>query len=550
MPAHRKHTRKWALLALATATVLVASGCSIQPKSNNSGGLDETTVKLAADDGSPTYEQTFNPYSGVRRLGSNLVYEPLMVLNTLDGSETPFLATGYEFIDPSTIAFTVREGVTWSDGEDFSADDVVFTFELLKEFPALDTLGVWQQVDDITADGQTVTFHLNAENVNAVRPIEQTLIVPEHIWADIDDPTAYKDEEPVGTGPFTLGEFAPTQYTMTRNVDYWQADNVEIENVVYTASNTQLDIVNGAYDWGYAYISDVEKTWVGIDDAHNYWYPAGGVITLYPNLTDGPLSNVDVRRGVSAALDRDAIADDAVEGYLPGAPQTGLILPGFQSWTDPDIADSGHVAQDADAALGYFEAAGYTQKDGQLVDASGKPLELSITTANGYTDWLRAVQAVQGQLEAVGITVNVEQPQPAAYQQALQNGDFDLAMGAFGGTGSIFDDYNTLLNSAFVVPVGEAASGNFQRYSNPAVDDALAQLKVTTDVEQQKELSYVLQQAMYEDIPVIAMYYGGLWGIYSDAKFTGWPSAQDPYASPKTWDSSVLSVVTNVTKAD
>ena len=142
----------------------------------------------------------------------------------------------------------------------------MFTFELLKRFPRIDTLGVWQQVDTVTADGNVVRFALSAENVTAVRPIEQTLIVPEHIWSRVEDPTTYADEDPVGTGPFTLGDFAPNQYSMVKNDAYWQADTVQIDEIVYPASNTQLDIVNGDYDWGYALIMiDVENTWVGLD---------------------------------------------------------------------------------------------------------------------------------------------------------------------------------------------------------------------------------------------------------------------------------------------
>ncbi len=547
----RSTRRRW---GTAVVGIMAASAAlSLPTWTHASAGSDsgDGVVKLAADDGSPTFERTFNPYSATARVGTRLVYEPMVVVNSLDGSETPFLATGYEVVDPSTIEFTLRDGVTWSDGEAFTADDVVFTFELLKQFPALDTQGVWQQVDTVTADGNVVRFGLSAENVTAVRPIEQTLIVPEHIWSGVDDPTTYADEDPVGTGPFTLGDFAPNQYSMVKNDAYWQADAVQIGEVVYPASNTQLDIVNGDYDWGYAYISDVENTWVGVDpDHHTFWYPPGGVITLFPNLTDGPLSDVNVRRGISAALDRESIADDAVEGYTTVAPQTGLILPGFADWVDADIADQGYITQDVDAAQGFFEAAGYTLDGDHLVDSSGQQLELTITTANGWTDWLRAAQAVQNQLEDVGISVEIDQPQPAAYQQALASGEFDLAMGAFGGTGSIYDDYNALLSSSFDVPIGETATSNFQRFSDPDVDALLDEFKVTTDEARQHELAAGLQQAMYDDVPVIAMYYGPLWGIYNDARFTGWPSAEDPYTTPKTWDSSVLLVVTHVTRVE
>lgn len=541
--------RRFAVIAALSAAALALVACT--PGGDSSSESEAGVVKLAADDGSPTFERNFNPYVG-GRIGAKFIYEPLFVVNSLDGSETPFLGESYEFVDSSTIQVTLREGATWSDGEAFTADDVLFTFDLLKEFPALDGFGVWQRLSSVTADGSVVTFTLLAPDATAFRPIEQTLIVPEHIWADIDDPTTFTNEEPVGTGPFLAGDFAPNQYSIERNADYWQADTVEIERIDFPASNTQADIVNNGYDWGYAYISDVDNVWVAPDSEHrSYWFPPGGVIALYPNLSAGPLADVDVRRGISLAFDRDAIAGDAVEGYVDGAPQTGLMLPGFADWTSPDIADGGIVTQDTDAALESFAQAGYTLQDGKLVDSSGAQLELSIMIANGYTDWLRAAQAMQQQLEQVGLLVTIDQPQEAGFYEAFNAGDFELAMGAFGGQGNLYLDFNSLLSSYYLKPVGDSsATGNWERYSNPDVDAALEELKVTTDEERQKELGYEIQQAMYEDLPVIVLYYGGLWGIFDSSRFSGWPSEDDPYTPPRTWDSSVLKVVTTVKKVD
>ncbi|MFT4011760.1 MAG: ABC transporter substrate-binding protein [Nocardioidaceae bacterium] len=539
--------RRGRVLAIAAvaAAALALSACNAatpSPSSSSSGVL-----KLAADDGSPTFEKNFNPYVGAR-LGSKFIYEPLFVVNSLDGSETPFLGESYEFTDPSTITVTLRDGVTWSDGTAFSADDVVFTFNLLKDFPALDGYGVWQRLASVSADGNVVTFSLSAADATAFRSIEQTLIVPEHIWEDIADPTTFTNEDPIGTGPFLAGSFAPNQYSIVKNPTYWQADKVEIEEIDFPASNTQADIVNNGYDWGYAYISDVDNVWVAPDPEHrSYWFPPGGVIALFPNLTTGPLADVNVRRGISEAFDRDAIADDAVEGYVDGAPQTGLMLPGFADWTDPSIPDEGKVTQDTDAALASFAAAGYTLTDGKLVDSSGTQLALSIMVANGYTDWLRAAQAMQQQLKDVGISITIDQPEEAGFYQQFNAGDFDLAMGGFGGQGNLYLDFNTLLSSYYLKPVGDqSAVGDWERYSNPDVDAALEELKVTTDTARQKELGYQIQQAMVNDIPVIALYYGGLWGIFDSSRFTGWPSADDPYAAPRTWDASVLLIVTHV----
>jgi peptide/nickel transport system substrate-binding protein len=177
-------------------------------------------------------------------------------------------------------------------------------------------------------------------------------------------------------------------------------------------------------------------------------------------------------------------------------------------------------------------------------------LTLTITTAAGYNDWLKGVQEVQKQWGAIGVDVKVESPQPAAYTLALRNGEYDLAMGATGGTGNTFRDFNNLLSSEWVKPVGEEASNNFERFSDPAVDEILAEYKVALDPAVQAELANQLQEVVYEQIPSISLYYGGAWGLFSDAKFTGWPSADDPYVSPKTYESTPLIILTSLKKVN
>ena len=317
------------------------------------------------------------------------------------------------------------------------------------------------------------------------------------------------------------------------------------------ASNKQLDLVNKGYDWAYSYMNNVDKTWAGQKDKYNvYWFPPGGTVSLFPNLTKAPFNDVNFRKGLSYALDREKIAKDAEEGYVEGATQTGLLLPNQEKWVNSSIENDGKISQDSDKALEYFAKAGYTKSGDKLVDASGKQLELNITVPNGYTDWLRGVQTMQSQLTKLGISVKLTKPQPAAYTQAQNNGDFDLIISSFGGSGNIFQDYNNLLNSEFALPVGQSTSANFERYSNDATDALLAQLKSATDDAAQKNIVDQLQQVVYDEVPVIGLFYGGLWGLFSNKNFTGWPSADNPYAPPTTWTQAMLLVVTNIKKAE
>lgn len=547
-----KTIKRIAAATLAVATIIGVAACG---GSNGSNGTEAASasnqILYGGDAGSPTFVRNFNPFSSSRRQGINFMFEPLQVVNAIDGKATPFLATGGKIIDPQTIEYTIREGVKWSDGEDFTADDVVFTFNLVKENPALDTLGVWQHIDTIESTDSTVTFHLKEADIPAETIINQQLIVPEHIWKDVDDPVKWTNEDPVGTGPYVIDTFGPNQYTLKKNENYWQNDKVAVEKIVAPASNKQLDIVNKGYDWAYSFITDVDKTWVGANKQHNhYWFPPGGTVSLYPNLTKKPFDDVNFRKGLSYAINRDKIAKDAELGYVDGASQAGLLLPNWEDWINEDIPNQGKVEQDTDKSLEYFAKAGYTQKDGKLVDASGKQLELNITVPNGYTDWLRGMQSAQSQLGKLGITVKLTQPQPAAYTQAQNNGDFDLIVSSFGGTGSLYQDFNNLLNSEFATPVGTSTSANFERYKSDEADQLLAQLRAAADEDEQKEIVDQLQQIVYDEVPVVTMFYGGLWGLYSDKNFTGWPSEDNPYAPPTTWNSSMLLVVTNLKKAN
>ncbi|SDO24995.1 peptide/nickel transport system substrate-binding protein [Nakamurella panacisegetis] len=547
-PGRRR--RVAAFLALTLATLLALSGCNIAVQGGSSGAGEPGAVLIAADTGSPTMARNFNPFASSARVGAKFMYEPLGVMNQIDGKDTMFLATGYRVENPTTIVFTIRRGVTWTDGADFTPADVAFTFGLLKAHVALDTTGVWQHVKSVAVSGDDVTFHLLGPDVPAAQIIENVPIVPQHIWSGVADPVTFTNQTPVVTGPYTLGTFNPNEYTLVKNDHYWQADKVAIDKLVFPGSNSQLDIVDNGYDWAYSFLTDVQNTWVKQNGGKNvYWYPPGGTIALFPNLTKAPFNNLNFRQALSYSLNRKQIADTAEQGYVQPAGQSGLLLPNQQKWLDPSLPNGGNISQDTAKALSYYQKAGYHQSGGKMVDASGRQLVLTITTANGYSDWLQGVQTVQKQLSALGISVKINQPQPAAYAQQQQNGTYDLIVGSYGGTGSVYQDFNNLLNSKFAAPIGTATTANYQRFKSPAADKLLAQYQATSDPATQLRIAHQLEQIVYTQLPAIGMFYGGLWGLFSNANFTGWPSQADPYAPPITWMSSVLLILTHLKKA-
>ena len=537
--------------SIAALTTLGVSACQGHANDTTSAA---GTLTIQGDAGDPTLTENFNPFSTTQLEGTRLIYEPLEIASSVDGSFTPYLATGHTFTDSKTLVFTLRSGVKWSDGQAFSAKDVLFTFNLLKKNSALDTTGVWSQLAGVSASGNKVTMTFKQPSVPFAQVVAGVPIVPEHIWSKVSgDLTKYTNTKPVGTGPFELDKFAPTQYTEKKNSSYWQADKVAPSEVKFPAqssnqSTNQLDITSGKFDWSYNYLPNVQQTFVSKSSNNTYWFPPGGTIGLFLNLTKAPYNNVNFRQGISLALNRQTIAQKAVNGYTGAASLSGLILPNLKQYLDPSLPNQGLVTQNASSAKSAFQKAGFTYSGSKLTK-NGKQVAMTIEMPNNFTDWVAAATEVKSELSAVGINVTLNEPQYAQYEKDIQAGSFDAAMGGFGGSGSPYIDFNNALNSKFATPLNTPTVNNFERFKSPQVDQALSQLAAAVGKDAQNQATYKLEQVMYKQVPIVLMYYGGSWGLFSTKNFTGWPSQSNPYMLPTTYNNAMLQVVTHIKAA-
>jgi peptide/nickel transport system substrate-binding protein len=553
------HARSVAVCLCAAALMATtASACSSGNSAGTSGSSTGSggTLTIQGDTGNPSLVEDFNPFTPSTELhGAFLIYEPLEIPSPVNGAYTPFLATGYKFTNSTTLVYTIRPGVKWSDGTAFTPADVVFTFNMLKKTPALDTTGVWAQISGVSASGNDVTFTFKAPDVPFANTIAQVPIVPEHVWSKITNPATFADTNPVGTGPFMLSSFAPTQYTLKKNPLYWNAAKIAPSSVVFPAqasnqSTNQLEVSSGQFDWSYTYIPDVKTTYVNRDPSTNsYWFPPGGTIGLFLNLTQAPYNNVNFRQGISQALNRATISQKAVNGYMAPASLSGLILPNLQQWLNPSLPDQGLVSQNRGAAMADFAKAGYTLKGGKLTGPSGTQATMSIVLPNSFTDWAAAATEISSELGQVGIKVSLDEPQYTQYSQTTQAGTFNAAIGGFGGSGNPYTDFNQALNSSFATPVHTPTVNNFERFKNAQVNQALATLAAATSKPAQQQATDQLEKMMYTSVPIVLLYYGGSWGLFSTKHFTGWPSASNPYTLPTNYNNSLLTVVTHLVKA-
>ncbi len=544
---------KGAAAAASLSLLAAACGSAATPASSTTPSK-ATTLVVGVDNGSPTLADNFNPFSPNARIGTTYMYEPLQYVNTLNGSYSPMLATSHKFVNATTLQFQIRSGAKWSDGTPITPADVLFTFNLLKKYPALDGAGIWKHVSSISASGNTVTFKFSSPDVPFAQAIASTVILPSHIWSKIANPVTFTNTSPVTSGPYKLGTFNPNQYVLVKNPLCWQASKVAVQKVVFPAMSggqtAQLELAKGQFGWATLFVPNVQQDWVSKAPKYNhYWFPPGGTISLYMNLTKAPFNNLTFRKALSYGLDRSSIATKAENGYVQQASQSGLLLPNLSKWLDPSLPNSGKITYNPTKAKALLASAGYRLSNGKLLSPSGQPVQFSIITPNGFSDWLQAAQTISQELSKLGITVTISTPEYAGYNSSLQNGQFQTALGGFGGSGSPYIDFHGILSSALSAPVGQAAPSNFERWISPSTDALLHKVATTTNTAQQKSAVYQLEGVMYHQLPVLTLFYGATWSEYSTKNFVGWPSASNPYAPPAPYGQAPLAIMTHLRPA-
>jgi peptide/nickel transport system substrate-binding protein len=521
-------------LAAGAATALLLAGCGADG-GGSGGGTSALTIANVAGQ---TWTCSFNPFNpNVQFLSFGFAYEPLVYVNALqDNAETPMLAESYEWnADKTALTFTIRDGVKWNDGKPMTADDVAFTFNLLKKNPGLDIDALWSSaLKSVTANGNKVEVAFTGPATPYFYYVaNHTPIVPEHIWSTGEaakDPVKFQDPKPVGTGPFEVNPCSANNIAYTANKDYWQPGLPKVQKVNYPAYTdnqpANTDLASGEAQYGGQFIPGIDKAYVARDKAnHHYWFPPTTNVALYFNMEHPVTGNVKVRQALAYAIDREQVSKIGESGYQPAANQSGVVLPTFEKWYDKDLAAKYDYKVDPEKAAGLLAEAGYSPK---------KPLKLSVITISGYTDWDASLAEIKEQLAPLGVELTIDDLAGETFNDRIAKGDFDLAYWSQVGGAGPYYEFRQILHSANSAPLGEAAASNYERYNNPAVDKALDDFAAADEATQQQLLTSV-QEAMLRDVPVIPTTESVQWYEYNTKSFTGWPTEKDPYALPAPW---------------
>src|ERR1039458_7498281 len=225
----------------AVALVMTALLASSPPASSTTrtkatGG---SFLNIIADPAGP-FADGFNPFSlsnsAYLQGATGMIYEPLMQFNLLKvGQIYPWLATSWSWANGGTeLILHARPRVKWQDGKPVSAADVAYTFNLIKKFPALDGNGVTFTSASAPSSSEVI-LRFSSAAFTQLFDISQVLIVPEHIWSKIPNPVTNADDNPVGTGPYTVGSFSAQEFTFLANPHYWQKGLPKIAKLNFLA---------------------------------------------------------------------------------------------------------------------------------------------------------------------------------------------------------------------------------------------------------------------------------------------------------------------------
>ncbi|EOZ5529235.1 ABC transporter substrate-binding protein [Vibrio metschnikovii] len=501
----------------------------------------------------PTMVRNFNPYLATNlRTTTDFIYEPLVIFNEMHGN-TPVMRLAENFSmsdDLMSVTFDIRKGVKWSDGKSFSANDVIFSFNLVKEKPELDQRGINKWVTSVEKiNDYKVRFRLSEANSNVPYEIAQVPIVAQHIWKDVKEPTTFTNQNPVGTGPFTeIDTFTPQLYIQCRNPNYWDAASLKVDclRVPQIANNDQLlgQIINSELDWTSSFVPDIDRTYAAANPNHHYWYPAAGTQAFMINFKNADpakkeaLTNVDFRRAFSMALDRQTIIDIAFYGGGTVNDFASGLGYAFEAWSDKAVHDKykGFNTYNVEGAKALLAKAGFKDINGNgfVETPSGKTFELLIQSPNGWTDFNNTVQLAVEQLQEVGIRARARTPEFAVYNQAMLEGNYDVAYTNYFHGADPYTYWNSGYNSALQSGDGMPRFA-MHFFKNEELDRLLNSFYKTADRNEQLAIAHKIQKIIAEN-QVTAPVLSGAWMYqYNTTRFTGWWNEENPKGRPSIW---------------
>lgn len=480
---------RWLALGSVGVAAVTLAACSPGGSGNSAGasgsGSGGTYVVARTGDVDKLDPQKATAFQTIETL--DLVYDRLVRIDA-DGNLVPDLATKWQTSgDGKTVTFTLRQGVTWADGDQFTADDVVASVKrILDQSTGAVARSNLASITDVTGNGNTVVLTLSAPNQALLYSLAS---VNSAILHTKDITSGSVDSTPDGTGPFTWKEWSQGQHvTLTANSTYFDGAP-RIKTLEFRVIPAESSIVSGmkagAFQLGLLSDPSVADQVSG-SKVKLVKEPALSYHAFMLNGSKGPLANQTVRQAISCAIDRDEVIKTAANG---DGKETGPITsPAFSySATDGLPCKQG----DTSAAKQMLAQAGF---------ANGFTLNTIVETGE-YATAVGEAQNLQSQLAKIGVQLQIQQLTTAPYVQAWLAADYDAAVALNGGS---YDPY--LMYGRYFTTGGSLAKP--AGIQSSALNDLLVKGNSTSDEAQRKSIYGDLQKELLKESPWVWMFRG------------------------------------------
>jgi peptide/nickel transport system substrate-binding protein len=433
----------------------------------------------------------------------------------------PELAEDWDITDDGLeYTFNLREDVTWHDGEQFTADDVVYTFEthMHEETGSPRTSELTARIDTVEAvDDYTVQFTLNFPSSPFLQQNMVYYIVPEHILGDVAPADLASHDYSIGTqgvtigcGPFQFVEWVSDDHiTLEAYEDYYEgAPNIDrwIRRIVPDQTVLAQQVITGEVDYGAIQESDYDNVdqQDHIDvtefDTFNFTFYSYQLNSERSTLFQEP----EVRQALVYGLDRESM----VQAIRFGIGEVAIGTMPIPSWAyDPGSIDR-QYEYDPDRAREMLEEAGWVEGADGIRERDGERFSFEIYTNAGNEIREQYVAVMQEQWREIGVECTPQTEEWSTFLDRI-TGTRDFDMFLVGFSWGVDPHQETMWHT-------DASEGGFNmnEYSNPEVDDLLAQGLETTDQDERRELYTQMQNILMEDLPsVILDFPQGIYGV-------------------------------------
>lgn len=555
---HLKRRDLYKLTAIGTVPIALAACGQTSNLETGTGSDGEKKTILTTNATEATLTRNLNPHSpSVIPMVQGLIYETLFYFNPLkpiDQEPVPQLGESYEWNEDGTaLTVTVRKGVTWTDGEAFTADDVAFTFNRISETDALNDGGT-APTAEATDDTTVVITYAESSYLEGPNALARTWIIPEHLFTDVEDLATYANEDPIGTGAFQLDDFTPESYLLLANPNYWEEGRPGIDGVrAITTSGNQsatdqwlagdIDYMSSAIPNLEGHVEknpDLAYTNTGISQAALF---AASNTELG---CEGPQTDVAVRKALYYGMDREQLSKLAFFDLGTDISPSFALPERDADFIDPSIDLAPWNAQPEEAKK-VLEDAGYAPGSDGIYAKGDVRVSMTVSCPTGWSDFVTALDTLAQQYKEIGIELIPQQVSVNEWNDAKAKGTFQLVIDSV-GQGPAPDPYYPYRNqfsTESTVPVGENGNPyqNITRFSDPEVDAALDAAAATDDPEVKKEHYFLIQKRLVEVMPAIPLLIGSSLTEYNTSRATGWPTEDDLYAYPMSWSAPDNSVV-------